>query len=258
MPEGSLAGFGIAITRPPEQAGHLAELVRQNGGTPYLFPLLAIAELDDYTACDAAIATLAEADWAIFISSNAVQQGMPRLLRRFPNLPTGLRFAAIGPASAAELQRHGVRQVLVPQERYDSESLLALPQMQQMQGRRIVIFRGVGGRELLAETLAGRGAEVVLAECYRRISPQADAGVLPQLWQNNQLHAVVVTSSEAMRNLLALADGADWLRHTPICVNHARIAELAQQHGLQAVVAQAPGDEALLHCLVQLCQGRTT
>jgi uroporphyrinogen-III synthase len=254
MPDSPLAGVGIAITRPVEQAGHLAGMVSQNGGRPVLFPLLAISPLEDFATFDQALVALTGCDWAIFISSNAVQQGMPRLLECFPQLPQQLSFAAIGPATAAELTRFGVKQVLTPQGRYDSESLLALPEMQAVQGKRIMIFRGVGGRELLAERLRQRGAEVVLAECYRRINPQQDAGALSRLWQNRQLHAVVVTSSEALRNLLDLAGGAEWLREMTVCVNHARIAALAQQHGLRTIVADTPGDEGLLQCLIQQFQ----
>lgn len=256
MPEQALAGCGIAITRPAEQAQALAELVSGCGGRPILFPLLAIVPLDDYSAFEQVLNGLPESDWAIFISTNAVQQGLPRVSARYPTLPPKLRFAAIGPATAAELHRQGVGQVLMPQDRYDSESLLALPEMQAMRGKRVMIFRGVGGRELLAETLQGRGAEITFAECYRRINPQQDAGDLARLWQNGNLHALVVTSSEALRNLLRLADGAPWLRETLMCVNHPRIAETALQQGLQVAVSQAPGDEAMLQCLIHHLQDR--
>jgi len=244
----ALAGRAIVITRPAEQAQRLAELIATQGGQPILFPLLAIAPLDDYSTFDNTIAHLDSFDWAIFISSNAVQQGMPRVR---PPLPPKLRFAAIGSSTAAELAEFGVYQVLTPKQRFDSEHLLALPQMQEVADQRIVIFRGQGGRELLAEQLRERGAEVVFAECYRRVNPQTDAGDLPRLWQNNQLHAVVVTSSEALRNLIALAGNAEWLRSTLLCVNHPRIAELARSHGLRVAVAEEPGDEAMLQCLIR-------
>lgn len=256
MPEAPLSGRVIAITRPIEQSHILAELIRQQGGTPLLFPLLAIAPLEDYRQFDASLNLLADTDWAIFISTNAVQQAMPRVLQRYPTLPPRLHFAAIGPSTAAELQTFGVRQVLTPQDRHDSEQLLALPQMQAVAGQRIMLFRGVGGRELLAEALSARGAEVVFAECYRRVNPQQDAGDLPRLWQNKQLHALVVTSSEALRNLLELAGDAEWLRGSLICVNHARIAELAQRNGLQVATSDAPGDEGMLNCLIQHYQGK--
>ena len=251
MPESALAGRGIVITRPAEQARQLAELIRANGGIPILFPLLAIAPLSDYTKCDAAIATLEQCDWAIFISTNAVQNGMARVMQGYGQPPDMTRFAAIGPSTASELGRFGISQVLFPQNRFDSESLLALPEMQKVAGQRIMIFRGEGGRELLAEKLKARGAEVVLAECYRRTNPQQDAGVLPGLWQNRQLHAIVVSSSEALRNLLDLAGDAEWLRATPLYVNHRRIADQARSHGLHVSVAQGSGDAAMLQCLIQ-------
>jgi uroporphyrinogen-III synthase len=258
MPERPLAGCGIAITRPADQAAALDALIRDNGGTPIAFPLLAIAPLEDYTAFEHTIAVLPQQDWAIFISSNAVQQAMPRVIARYPELPASLRYAAIGPATAQELQRFGVAHVLVPQGRYDSESLLALPEFAGMHERRVMIFRGVGGRELMAEVLRERGAEVVFAECYRRINPQPDAGSLPSLWQNRQLHALVVTSSEALRHLLQMAGNAPWLRETLVCVNHARIAEAARAAGLHVASADAPGDEAMLQCLIHHLQSRTT
>ncbi len=251
MPETARPERVIVITRPLDQAHHLAEMLRQQGWTALLYPLLAIEPLNDYSRFDACLNRLADIDWAIFISTNAVQQAMPRMMQRFPVLPQQLRFAAIGPSTAAGLGRFGVTSVLTPQARNDSEQLLALPEMQAVSGQRIMIVRGIGGRELLAETLRARGAEVVFAECYRRINPQQDADELRRLWQNKQLHALVITSSEALRNLLALAGNADWLRDTLICVNHARIAEQARLHGLQVVLATTPTDEGVLQCLIQ-------
>ncbi len=250
MPE-TLCGCGIVITRPIEQAHHLAELVGREGGRPILFPLLEIAPVSQGDALNAVLDKVPTCDWAIFISSNAVQQGMPRLLERHPQLPAHLRFAAIGPTTAAELQRYGIGNVLIPAGRFDSENLLSLPEMQAVHGQHIAIFRGIGGRDLLAEQLQARGAEVLFAECYRRINPQQDAGDLPALWQNKQLHAIVVTSSEALRHLVALGNDADWLRGTLLCVNHPRIGELARSYGLQVAVADLPGDEGMLNCLIQ-------
>ncbi|MFA6178326.1 MAG: uroporphyrinogen-III synthase [Candidatus Methylopumilus sp.] len=253
----ALNGYGIAITRPEGQADKLTKLVSAAGGQPFAFPLIAIAPLADYSAFDKQLADLAKDDWAIFISSNAVQNAMPRLLQpgllQHGTIPANLRFAAIGPVTAAELAAFGVSHVLTPQTRFDSEALLALSEMQDVKNKRFVIFRGVGGREVLADTLKARGAIVRFAECYRRVNPQTDTRGLATMWQNKQLHALVVTSSEAMRHLLALAanDGdAEWMKQVTICVNHARIAEEASEHGLNIAVADAPGDEAMLQCLI--------
>lgn len=226
-------------------------MVREAGGHPILFPLLEIIGLDDYSTFDTAIDRLEQFDWAIFISSNAVEHGMSRLLQR-RNLPPQLRFAAIGPVTAAELAKFGVTHTLTPHDRFDSESLLALPEFAEMQGKRCLIFRGQGGRDLLATQLQARGAEVCFAECYRRVNPSRSLSELTRLWQNGSLHAIVVTSSEALRNLLQLFANTPeqhWLNKAPLFVNHPRIAEAATTQGLQVITAQQAGDAGMFATL---------
>ena len=242
-----LQSMGIAIARPIEQAKKLAALIEQAGGTPILFPLIEITPLKDYSQFEAIISEIETYDWAIFISSNAVQNAMPRLVKQ--GIPPNLKFAAIGPVTASELQSYGVKDVLIPKDRFDSESLLALPEMTNVAGKKIMIVRGLGGRDVLAETLKTRGAQVTFAECYQRTNPQTNCDLLAQLWADKKLHGIVVTSSEAMRHLLDLAGDADWLRNVTLFVNHARIAELPLQMGLKVKVADKLGDEAMLETI---------
>ena len=239
-----LQNLGIAITRPVDQAKKLSKLMTEAGGTPILFPLIEITALNNYSQFETVIKDIAEYDWAIFISSNAVQNGMPRLLKL--GIPSHLQFAAIGPVTASELKAFGVKEVLIPMERFDSESLLALPEMGQVEGKKILLVRGVGGRDVLAETLRARGALVTFAECYQRINPQTNCDLLTQLYSKNKLRGIVITSSEAMRHLLDLAGDSEWLKNITLFVNHARIAEVPLQLGLKVAVASAPGDEAML------------
>lgn len=248
-----LNGKGIAVTRPIDQAQKLNTLITAHGGTPISFSLIEITPLNDYSAFNQTIAPLSTFDWAIFISSNAVQNAMSRVIKQFGSLSKlpNLRFAAIGPVTAKELAAFGIEKVLTPIGRFDSESLLALPEMYNVNGQNIMLFRGVGGRELLADSLKARGANIAFAESYQRINPQTNCLVLERLWQNQQLHAIVVTSSEAMRYLLELAESANWLKNVVICVNHARVAEPWFALGLQVKVADAPGDKAMLDLLLK-------
>lgn len=240
-----LTHCGIAITRPSQQAKRLSQLITQAGGTVISFPLIEIAPLTNLSQFQHVIAHIAEYDWAIFISSNAVENSLPHLQTQ--GIPSTLKFAAIGPTTAQSLQHFGIQNTLIPQGRFDSESLLALPAFQEMQGKKVMIVRGVGGREVLADTLKARGAEVVFAECYQRINPQTDCQLLEDAFRQQQLQAIVVTSSEAMRHLLDLAGHADWLKHTPILVNHARVAAFAK--GYKVMVAPTSGDEAMFELL---------
>ena len=259
-----LIGIGIAITRPIDQAKKLSALIAEAGGTPILFPLIEVMPLKNYGKFEAVISDSKDYDWAIFISSNAVQNGMPRLVKAGiakEDIFGSLKFAAIGPVTASELKSFGVKDVLTPlshvqdgdesKVRFDSESLLTLPEMTNVAGKKILIVRGVGGRDVLAETLKTRGAQVTFGECYQRVNPQTNCNLLAQLWAEKKLHGIVVTSSEAMRHLLDLAGDAEWLRNITLFVNHARIAELPLQIGLKALVADALGDGEMLKKLLK-------
>lgn len=109
------------------------------------------------------------------------------LIRARRQLPASLRIAAIGKGSAKVLAQYGVQNVITPKQKFDSEALLELPELQAITGKRIVIFRGDGGRELLDDELARRGARYEYAECYRHQKPHdADNGKLLYLLARNE------------------------------------------------------------------------
>lgn len=250
---GALAGRGIVVTRPAQQAGALAEMIRAAGGQPILFPVLEILDTADLAPLVDVIGRLDRFDLAIFISPNAVLRAMNQIAARGA-WPAGLRAAAIGKGSVKELKRFGIDAVIAPARAFDSEGLLALPELQQVAGWRVVIFRGDGGRELLGDTLTARGASVEYVECYRRARPRIDAAPLLRAWARDEVHAVVVTSSEGLRNLFEMVGklGQSWLRRTPLLAPHPRIAAAARELGCVNVVETAPGDEGVMKALQQL------
>lgn len=246
-----LEGIGIVITRPAHQAIPLAELIAQAGGRPILFPVLEILDVENVQALDALIDRLDSFDIAIFISPNAVNKAM-NLIRARRSLPAQLTVAAIGRGSRKELLRFGVNNVVTPEGKFDSEHLVQSPLFEHIAGKRIVIFRGDGGREFLGDELARRGAEIEYAECYRRSKPNVDAGPLLYHWARNELHAITVTSAESLHNLFDLVGklGQQWLKKTPLFVTHPRIAEVAQALGATKITVTDSGDEPLLDALI--------
>ncbi len=245
-----LSGKGIVVTRPAQQAAHLAELIGAAGGRAILFPVIEIVAVGDLQPLLALIDRLHEFELAIFISPNAVNRAM-NLIKARRALPPQLKFAAIGVGGVRELERFGISAVIAPAARFDSEALLDLPALQNVAGRRIVIFRGDGGRELLGDTLTARGAAVEYAECYRRGPPPLDAAPLLRAWTRNELHAITATSSEGLHNLFDLVGtpGQSWLRKTPLFVPHPRIGQTARALGVATVVLTAQGDEGLVQGL---------
>ncbi len=241
-----LAGLGVLITRPTAQAAGLRARIAELGGCPVLFPALDILPLDP------AVSTqydLAACDLAIFVSPSAVQFG----LARSPSWPAGLPVAGLGQGTAAALRAGGVAAVLVPDTGADSEHLLALPQLQDMAGRHVCIFRGDGGRELLADTLRARGASVDYIPCYRRGLGSADPAPLRETWRRGGIQAVTVLSTQTLDNLFTLLgeDDAGLIRATPMFAPHARIIGHARDLGVASGMVTAPGEMGLVRGLVE-------
>ncbi len=283
-----LRGLTVVVTRPRDQAAQLASRIELNGGIPLLFPLLDITPVQDTDTLNQQISRLHQFDLAIFISPNAVQYGIAAIRAKGPipcpslhvggnlsgsvgangrqlpqsagsasnvSLPPSLKIATVGQGSAKALRESGFEAIIAPTERFDSEGLLALPEMQDVSGWRVMIFRGDGGRELLGDTLKSRGATVEYAICYQRSKPQQDAAEL----LSAKPDAITVTSSEALGylwNMLKDKDRAK-LRNTPIFVPHARIAGLAREQGWLDVQVTASGDDGMLSALITWAHQRT-
>ena len=242
-----LKGRSIVVTRPAHQSQALARLIRNAGGRAVLFPAIEIRDIEDPGPFTQLIDRLDDFDLAVFVSPNAVERGMSVISAR-RKFPRRLQVAAVGGGSVRTLERFGITGVIAPQGRSDSEALLELPALAAMSGRRVVIFRGAGGREALGEALRGRGAAVEYAECYRRVRPALDAAPLLEAWSRQGIDAVVVTSSEGLRNFTDMIGpgGRERLPDTPLFAPHPRIAEAAHGLGVRKVIVTGPGDEGIV------------
>ena len=242
-----LAGKRVVITRPSAQAKNLAQLVREAGGEALCVPAIEILPLADPAPFHALADRLAGFDLAIFVSRNAVRSALALLAGR--PWPAALRVATVGQGSREELEQQGFRDVIAPAAQSDSEALLALPELGAMQGKRVVIFRGDGGRRLLGETLAARGASVEYAACYRRVRPEP--GELPGLWARG-VDAVTVSSTEGLENFLQMlgTEASTRLAAIPLVVPHPRVAEHAARRGLARVLLAGPRDAQTVAALV--------
>jgi uroporphyrinogen-III synthase len=248
-----LSGVGVLVTRPAEQAAELADRLRELGAEPLRFPALAILPPRDPESLRARLVEAARFDLALFVSPAAVRWGLAALppTRGLRDLAASL--AAVGQGSAEALRAAGHASVLAPASGFDSEHLLALPELSDVAGKRILIFRGAGGRELIAATLRARGATVDHAECYRRGCPRdADPAPVLDALHGGRLQAVTAFSGETLDHLLTLlAADAGALRALPLFVPHARIAAHARARDFVAVIATPPGETGLLAGLVE-------
>ncbi len=245
-----LHGKTVVVTRPLAQSARLAKLIAAQGGSPVVFPLLDIGPAENSAPLRTAVDQLDRYTIAVFVSPNAVDFSIPPILSRRA-WPAHLQAAAIGQSSVSQLSRYGIAHAIAPRVRFDSEALLELPELQaeRIAGKRIVVFRGNGGRAYLGDVLRERGAEVDHVTCYHRSAPN-DCGQLLPLWQTGQLDALTISSSEGLRNLVALLNDQDhgraYLASTPVFVPHQRIAEVAAEFGLQRLVLTGPADAGII------------
>jgi uroporphyrinogen-III synthase len=228
-----LAELTVLVTRPAAQAASLCEQITQRGGTAIAFPSVEI---------EAVAATAASGhDLVVFVSVNAVAHGV-HLIEKGPTT----RVAAIGKATAAALAQTSLPADIIPEGSFNSEALLAHPDLTLASGARVLIVRGAGGRELLQETFAARGLIVETREVYQRVKPVVDDAVrnaLEQRWVNEGIDVVTATSIETLHNLLEMLSerGRQLLRETPLLVASRRIAEAAAASGLKGTVIVANG-----------------
>lgn len=180
------SGQHVVITRPTGQAEHLATLLVEQGMHPIFFPVLTIHDCADITPVLEAAIALDTYDLAVFVSPNAIEKALDIILPRRA-WPAHVPALALGKMSEQALVRRGVTHVISPPLRFDSEALLELPELMAVTGKRIIIFRGETGRELLGETLMARGAEVHHVACYRRLASKADPGPLLKRWEAGTL-----------------------------------------------------------------------
>lgn len=256
----ALAGLGVLVTRPEPQAAPLSRLLEEAGARVFRLPAIDIVPAADRSSLRAALGPLDRFRWVLFVSANAVRHGA-FLLDGRRNLP----LAAVGPATAAALESAGLRVALVPASGFDSESLLATPELTNVARARVLIVRGDGGRELLGDELRRRGADVQYAEVYARRCAQPVPGAVPALegaWLAGRIDVVTATSAELLKCLVEILSpaGRALLRGSVLLAGGSRIADAARRMGHEGeiVVANAADDASLMDALVRWRHTRDT
>jgi uroporphyrinogen III methyltransferase/synthase len=199
-----LSGCSILVTRPAGQAAALVEPLEELGAHVLVQPAIEIVPPADPRPLDEALRHLAEFDWVVFSSANGVEHFFGRLLAGGRDLRAlgSVRLAAIGPATAACLQRYHLRPDLQPEE-FRAEALAAALRPQ-ARGRRFLLIRASRGREVLAEQLASAGGDVCQVVAYESRDVAAPLPEIAAALSAGAIHWVTVTSSAIARSLVRL------------------------------------------------------
>ena len=253
--EAPLQGVTLIVTRPRGQAARSAAALCAAGAEVITFPVLDIAPIEaSLTATD-----LASASAIIFVSANAVAYGVP-VLRRAGDIPATTEIFAIGRATAAALSDAGFTDVLSPNSSIDSEGLLAMRELHRVDGRHIILVKGVselGGRRLLEQTLVARGAHVNVLECYRRAPHMPDAAALAALkksFASGRVHGCFALSVETLDSLMNIFSTMNISPQSQIVllVPNPRVADAARTHGFSRIAEVPLADSEMIAALIGL------
>nr|WP_234461697.1 uroporphyrinogen-III synthase [Stutzerimonas stutzeri] len=248
----------MLLTRPAEECVALTAVLAEAGVHSASLPLLAIEPLSESAWQRATMLDLDRYCAVIVVSKPAARLGLELLDRYWPQPPFGQAWFSVGAATGAILEDYGL-DVSWPSLGDDSEALLALPRLEQALARpdpKVLILRGEGGRELLAETLRGRGVQVDILELYRRTLPDYPPGALAGTVRSERLNGLVVSSGQGLLSLRELAaDTWPELLELPLFVPSPRVAEMARQLGAKRIVdCRGAGAAALLAALRETAQ----
>ena len=254
MTETPLAGFTVVVTRPARQNDALVQQLHTRGANVVAIPLLAIDPLDapaQRQKIDTQLRDLQHCQLAIFISQNAAEQALQALAERQLTWSTSIQTFAIGSATTAFLAEHGIS--ATSPEPMNSEGLLALPALQQVNGQRCLVFRGLGGRETLAHTLRERGATVEYCELYRRQLP-AEAAAQWTNWisgSQNRTALICINSIETLKHLQLVDPAASLHDNLTLIVPGERVTRAATAAGFKNIVtANDATDNTMLHTII--------
>jgi uroporphyrinogen-III synthase len=251
-----LNDVSVLVTRPADECESLAKTIEQYGGVALRAPMIIVAGLSDRAPAQQVAQTLNRVDMAIFVSKNAVHYGLELLDPKARSLH-GMQVYAVGLGTAAALERYAIADVNVPTSEFSSEGLLRLDGLSEANigGHNIVIFRGCGGRELLAKTLQKRGAEVAYCECYERHKPDF---LLSEVLKKHQVKVPdigLATSLEALGNLIEKveAEGVEQLFDMQMLVVGSRVGQEVQSLGFtqEPIVVENPSDESIIKRLIK-------
>jgi len=238
----NITSITVLNTRPEHQSQHLTELITQKGGVVFNFPVMDIEPICFDTA------ETDNVDAIIFTSVNAVNYFSARLIE------AGVLTIAVGPATQKALREKKCEAICPAQ--FNSEGILALPELQLIANKKIMIICGENSRLILKDELGRRGAHVTIIDVYRRKKIKYDmSAVFPKILSAN-VNVIVSTSFESLINLMEIFKNTvhrEWLIQQPLIVINNKMKMTAEIIGFHKIIqADNATDEAIVAALCVL------
>ncbi|CEG55795.1 uroporphyrinogen-III synthase [Legionella fallonii] len=248
----TLKGVRVLNTRPTNQAHELSKNIIAEGGVAIECPTLEIQATNN--AWINALPNLYNVNQAIFISANAVYHCFTQLKLHHLDWPTSIKVIAIGHGSAKALSEFNIPVHHIP-EVPDSEHLLNISSLQQIKNQTVLLFKGEGGRTLIAEGLLQKGAHVIPINVYKRGIPQIRQEFINSLWREDLVDIILLTSEQSIHNLFKIfsEEAHNWLQEKPSLVISDRLAKSAALFGMKKIIISHPN--GIMNTLLDYYQG---
>lgn len=247
------SGKKILVTRPKHQAENMCALIEQQGWEAIQFPLIEIQASSLSAHEQSCLHNIDQYRLIFFVSANAVNFALPLFNGKMEQLQK-VACIAVGKASYIALKAYDIKQVLVPEQGFNSEAILAMAEVQDLHSQSCLIIRGTGGREFLADSLRERGARVDYLQVYQRTMPMFDGHLLGAYIRGSALAAILIYSGDALMNLLQMLAKENLhksLLDTPIVVISQRVRDLARKIGFKhIIIAAKASDAAMMNALL--------
>jgi uroporphyrinogen-III synthase len=252
MSEQSLKNVSLWITRPHGQADQLSTMLQKRGAKVLHLPMIEIEKIAISKKARASIKKLKNYDLVFFISTNAANLGMELIDEEFSRLPDKPAYFAPGPTTAKVLESYGLK-ASYPDKAMSTEALSILPEIRSIlenknKKKKALIFRGQGGRELLANTLRAKGVEVEYIELYKRTLPSFSEAYLKELSTAKKPDGIIFSSAEAIQNFIALFEKVyPEYKSIPVFLSSERLMGIARDAGFaNTVLLKAANDQSVV------------
>jgi uroporphyrinogen III methyltransferase/synthase len=257
-----LFGRRVLVTRAREQAGELSRLLAEQGAEPVECPVIAMVPPDSWDEVDDAISELPSYQWVVFTSVNGVRPFMERmrLAGRDARALSGAKLCCIGPRTAEELGKYGLKADVIPTQ-FQAEGLIESMKSAGMAGRRVLLARAAAAREVLPEELRRAGADVRVVTVYRTVRPPTEVDQLKERLRNRHLHILTFASSSTVRNFAALFDSREEMLKltagTAIACIGPITARTAEEEGLHPTILPKENTmPSLVDALIEYCRAQ--
>lgn len=246
----------VLLTRPPGSNEALAKALKEAGYEVEVLPLLAIEPLPERAQHKHLVMNIDHYQHVICTSQHAARLLVEALDQYWPQLPTGINWYALGNTSASHLQRQGLS-VICPQAGNTSEDLLKINELLNIRQQKILIVKGRGGRDHLANQLVARGAKVDSLELYQRVAIAHPATTLHRLLLTWRADIAVLMSSETLSRFSALQsqcstiEASSDLPPLKVIVPSERVAMAAEATGYQALIARSADHREIVATIQQ-------